>query len=80
MKMTNGIKVVQRITTHGRGAIEIGECAQLGVYPSSGFKRGEFYLEARNSKARIIIGENVIINNYCTIMQIKAPSRLAMIH
>ena len=48
------------------------EQAQLGVYSSSGFKRGEFYLEARNAKARIIIGKNVMINNDCTIIADKS--------
>lgn len=70
--MARGVKVVQRITIQGWGAIEIGEGAQLGVYPSPGFKRGEFYLEARNAKARIVIGKNVMINNDCTIIADKS--------
>lgn len=72
MKTAKGVKIVQRITAQGRGRIEVGEGAQLGVYPSPGFKRGEFYLEARSASAQIIIGKNVFINNDCTIIADKS--------
>lgn len=72
MRTGNDVKIVQRITAQGRGGIEVGEGTQLGVYPSPGFKRGEFYLEARSASAQIIIGKNVFINNDCTIIADKS--------
>ena len=45
----------------GLGEINIDDGSQLGYYPSLGFKRGEFYLEARSNKSCIIIGQNVLI-------------------
>lgn len=72
VKAANDVKIVQRITAQGKGRIEIGVGTQLGVYPSPGFKRGEFYLEARNATAKIILGENVLINNNCTVIADKS--------
>ncbi|MBC7488664.1 MAG: transferase [Glaciimonas sp.] len=72
MKAAKGVKIVQRISAQGRGTIEVGKESQLGVYPSPGFKRGEFYLEARNATAQILIGENVFINNDCVIIADKS--------
>ena len=68
IKSAKGAKIIQRITAQGRGGIEIGAGTQLGVYLSPGFKRGEFYIEARNATAQIILGENVFINNNRTII------------
>lgn len=66
--MAKGAKIVQLTTIQGRGLIDIGKNSQLGVYPSPGFRRGEFYIEARSEKARVIIGESVIINNGCILI------------
>jgi len=68
VRTEKNVKIIQHITIQGRGKIEIGTGTQLGVYPSPGFKRGEFYLEARNTTAQIILGKNVFINNNCTII------------
>jgi maltose O-acetyltransferase len=68
VKTDKGVKIIQRITVQGKGLIKIGNQSRIGVYPSPGFKRGEFYLEARNNTARIFIGKNVFINNDCTII------------
>ena len=57
---------------NGRGEFEIGERTCLGVYPSPGFDRGEFYLEARHSSACIKIGKDVIFNNNCIIIADKS--------
>ncbi len=67
-----GVNAIQRIVALGMGEIELGKNAQLGVYQSPGFKYGDFYLEARTSVAKIIIGSNVSINNNCTIIADKA--------
>jgi maltose O-acetyltransferase len=58
-----GVRVNQRVTVMGRGRIHIGDGVHLGVYPSPGFKRGEFYIEARSADAQVIIEQNVLINN-----------------
>ena len=71
-KMGKGVKIVQGITTQGQGTIKIGNQSRMGVYPSPGFKRGEFYIEARDSTAKIFIGNNVFINNNCTIIADKS--------
>lgn len=60
--------IAQRITCLGSGAISIGSNVLLGTYPSAGHKNGEFYLEARNSDAAIVIGNNVCINNGAIII------------
>ena len=57
MKMARGVKVVQRITAHGRGAIEIGEGAQLGVYPPSGLSAGSFILKPEMPKHALSLGK-----------------------
>ena len=72
MSTGKGVKIVQRLTVQGWGGIQVGESSELGVYPSPGFKRGEFYLEARNKAARIIIGKRVLINNGCTMIADKS--------
>ncbi|MGL4604023.1 MAG: DapH/DapD/GlmU-related protein [Iodobacter sp.] len=66
------VKIVQRICVNGKGLIKIGTGSQLGVYPSPGFSRGEFYLEARGIHAEITIGNNVFINNNCIIIADKS--------
>lgn len=68
LKTSKGLRINQRITIQGRGRVEVGVNTWLGVYPSPGFNRGEFYVEARNETAQIIIGNNVVINNNCTII------------
>jgi maltose O-acetyltransferase len=41
-------------------------------YPFPVFKCGEFYLEARNTTAQIIIGKYVFLNNDCTVIAVKS--------
>lgn len=67
-----GVRANQRVTALGKGRIEIGDGTHLGVYPSPGFKRGEFYLEARHQESKIIIGKNVYINNGAVIIADKS--------
>ncbi len=63
VKIGKGVRVNQRVTVVGCGTIIIGDGVHLGVYPSPGFKSGEFYLETRSPHAKIFIGEDVYINN-----------------
>lgn len=72
VKVGKGVRICQRITIQGKGRIEIGDGSCLGVYSSPGFKRGEFYLEARHPEARIIIGKEVYINNSAVIIADKS--------
>jgi maltose O-acetyltransferase len=67
-----GVRVNQRVTVMGRGRISIGDGVHLGVYPSPGFKRGEFYLEARSPSARIVIEDHVLINNNAILIADKS--------
>jgi maltose O-acetyltransferase len=71
-KIGASTKIVQQLYVVGRGKISIGEGSQLGIYPSPGFERGEFYLEARNETAEIRIGNNVYINNNCIMIADKS--------
>lgn len=52
----------------GTGRIEFGENVNLGVRTSPGFYCGYGYIEARNRRSKIIIGNNVWINNNFTIV------------
>lgn len=62
------LRVIQRLNMLGRGRLILGSGVNLGVYPSPGFERGEFYIEARSEEATVILGNNVYINNGATII------------
>jgi maltose O-acetyltransferase len=72
MKIDGNVKIVQQITSLGKGSISIERNSNLGCYPSPCFKRGEFYLEARHIEARIKIGNDVFIKNNCTLITNKS--------
>lgn len=63
VKIGKGVRVNQRVTVMGRVKVFIGDGVHLCVYPSPGYKRGEFYIEARSPDAQIVIEERVLINN-----------------
>jgi len=47
----------------GKGTITFGQNVRLGVNPSPGLYSGYGYIDARKSNAKIIIGDDVWINN-----------------
>jgi acetyltransferase-like isoleucine patch superfamily enzyme len=47
----------------GKGTIQFGKMVQIGVIASPNYFSHYTYLEARNEKSRIEIGDNVSINN-----------------
>lgn len=52
---------------NGKGKIYFGENTQIGVINSPNYYSHYSYFEARNSESEIRIGNNVAINNHCTI-------------
>lgn len=52
----------------GKGLIDIHDSGTLGYHPSPGSFDTSIYLEARCDSSKIIIAENVFINNCCTII------------
>ena len=52
----------------GKGSIEFGADVQLGYFPSPFFHSGYTYLEARNEGSEITFGNNIMINNCCTVI------------
>jgi maltose O-acetyltransferase len=51
----------------GKGSISIGS-SHLGIWPSPFFIKGSGYVEARNSSARVEIGDYTYINNNFVII------------
>jgi acetyltransferase-like isoleucine patch superfamily enzyme len=47
----------------GQGEISFGKNVHLGFYPSPFFYNGYVHLESRSANSRIVIGDNVLINN-----------------
>lgn len=72
VEIGKGVRVNQRVTVVGRGKIFIGDGVHLGVYPSPGFKRGEFYIEARSPDALVVIEDSVMINNNAILIADKS--------
>lgn len=64
-------KIYQPVQFFGDGDIELNEIS-IGVMSSSGFLSQPSYLEARNRKAKIIIGKGTFINNGATIVADKS--------
>lgn len=48
---------------NGKGSISFGNNVQIGVVNSPTFFSGYSYIEARNKNSKIIVGNNVSINN-----------------
>jgi len=53
---------------NGIGRINFGKHVQLGVINSAGFFNSYSYFESRNPESLIEIGDNVSINNACSIV------------
>nr|WP_251068900.1 DapH/DapD/GlmU-related protein [Shewanella sp. NKUCC06_TVS] len=62
------VRVAQSLNIQGKGRFLLNKGCILGCYPSPNLYRGEFYLEARHSTAKIDIGERVFINNNANII------------
>jgi acetyltransferase-like isoleucine patch superfamily enzyme len=56
-------RIRQPVHFVGKGQILIGRDVDLGVFPSPYFLSGYIYIEVRNEKSVIDIGDNVWINN-----------------
>lgn len=72
--LSSAIKVLGKAIIHqpvlfnGKGAITIGENVNFGVVNSPYFYTGYGYVESRNKDAQIIFGNNIHINNNCSII------------
>lgn len=60
-------RVVQPTLITGSGRVELGN-VRLGYWPSPGFFGGYIHLEARSAGARILIEDDVTINNNCVMI------------
>ncbi len=56
-------KMVQPCQLNGYGSIVFGKDVVIGYEPSPFLYSGYGYIEARHQKAKIVIGDNVVINN-----------------
>ncbi|MCF8780302.1 acyltransferase [Vibrio sp. IRLE0018] len=63
----NKVKVVCPVQFCGRGTISLSSCV-LGYFPSPYLLSSYGYIEARNSKALVSIGEGTHLNNNFTII------------
>jgi len=64
--ITGTPEVIQPVQLLGEGSIVFGQNVTLGVHRSPNFYSGYGYIDARK-QSRIIIGDNVAINNNCII-------------
>jgi acetyltransferase-like isoleucine patch superfamily enzyme len=63
-KKTTGKPILYHpLLSKGKGTIEFGTNIQIGVIASPNYYSHYTYLEARNENSRIVIGDNVSINN-----------------
>jgi maltose O-acetyltransferase len=60
-------KLYHPLLLNGKGKISFGKNVQIGVINSPKYYSHYSYFEARNSATEIIIGNNVFINNNCSI-------------
>jgi len=60
-------KLYHPLLLNGKGKILFGKNVQIGVVNSPNYYSHYSYFEARSSKSEIIIGNNVSINNNCSI-------------
>lgn len=60
-------RIVQPTLIIGSGRVELGN-VRLGYWPSPGFFGGCIHLEARSAGARILVEDDVTINNNCVII------------
>ena len=58
----------QPVLLKGRGVIEVSKTAIIGVLSSPFFLSSYSYIESRNKNSKIVIGNNVIVNNNVTIV------------
>ena len=71
----NGTPIISQPTLFiGKGVINLGRNVQFGYYPSPFFFSGYSHIEARNEKALINFGNDIIINNNLVIIAEKEIS------
>ncbi|MBJ7879255.1 acyltransferase [Gelidibacter salicanalis] len=61
-------KAIQPVILKGKGRIVFGHHVKFGVVDSPMFYNTYTYIEARNAQATITFGNNVSVNNQCTIV------------
>ena len=66
-KVTGKPKLYHPLLLNGKGKISFGNNVQIGVVNSPKYFSHYSYFEARNSETEILIGNNVSINNNCSI-------------
>ena len=60
----------QPLLISGKGRFQFGKGVQFGFWPSHGFLSGYAHIECRSEEARIVIGDDVFLNNgACLIAQ-----------
>lgn len=67
-------KCVTPVLFSGKGQIEMGKNVQFGYKHSPYFYTHYSYIEARTKTAKIKIGNNVIVNNACSIVALNKIS------
>ena len=60
-------KLHHPLLLNGKGKISFGKNVQIGVINSPKYYSHYSYFEARSSESEIFIGNNVVINNNCSI-------------
>jgi acetyltransferase-like isoleucine patch superfamily enzyme len=63
----NGATILQPVLFSGKGTIILGKCT-LGFFPSPLFFSGYMHIEARESDAKVVIEDNVFINNSASLI------------
>lgn len=66
-QVTGRPKLYHPLLLNGKGKISFGDNVQIGVVNSPKYYSHYSYFEARNFESEIIIGNNVTINNNCSI-------------
>lgn len=61
--VSKDVKFYQKTEIYGNGSLEIGKNSTFGVNVGGGFKSGYIEIQPRTENSKIVIGNNVAINN-----------------
>ncbi|TXE10516.1 acyltransferase [Gelidibacter salicanalis] len=67
-RVTGVYRAIQPVILKGQGRIAFGERVKFGVIDSPLFYNTYTYLEARTERSTITLGNNVSVNNQCSIV------------
>lgn len=67
-RVIGSAKCFQPVLFNGEGEIRFGKNVKIGVIPSKDFYSGYCYFDCKDNKSKIIINDNVHINNNCTFI------------